>query len=222
MRCVAIDDQRVDAQRAQARRDGEARLAAADHEHGGIAILIGLRLHTLVEPVVAAEVAAVTLGIAQLARPSVGPAVQFLERGEQRPGLPRAAVFDETHDGVGMTERGLELEDRLDAVDAGPLHAARWRARVGNHHIPRGGARQHRRQRRRDRRSPGMGDDVPGEGQHVAPVPVGHEGRGDGSRVLRLERRRKLIEPARCNFPCIVLGFVQGLGKLYGHPRYSR
>ena len=106
-----------------AARGGEARLAAADHEHGRIAILVGLRLDPLVEPVGAAEVAAVALGIAQLARPPVGPAVQLLERGEQRPGPPLAVGLDEAHDGVGMAKGGLEPEDRLDAVDAGPLRA---------------------------------------------------------------------------------------------------
>ncbi len=215
---VAIDDQRVDAQRPQARGGGEARLAAADHEHDGIAILVGLRLDALVEPIGAAEVAAVALGIAQFARPAVGPAVQFLERGEQRPGAPGSAVVDQTRDGVGPPEGRLELEDRLDAIDAGPLHAARRRARSRNVDVPRRGPRQQRRQRGRDRGPSRVSDDVPGEGQHVAPVSFGQEGSRDGRRILRLEGGSKRIEPVRGDLSRL----VRNVGNLYGHERLLR
>ena len=41
---VAIDDQRVDAERAEPRRDREPRLAAAHHQHGRIVIGVGRAL----------------------------------------------------------------------------------------------------------------------------------------------------------------------------------
>ena len=214
---VAIDDQSIHAQRPQARGGGKARLPAANDEHDGITVLVGLRLHPLVEPVGAAEVATIALGVAQLARPSVGPAVQFLEGGEQRPRPPRSAIVDQTRDGVGSTEGRLELEDRLDAVDARPLHATRRRAHGGDMDVSRRGSRQHRRQRRLDRRPPGMSDDVPGEGEHVAPMSVGDKGRRDGNGILRLKRCPERVEPARRDFP----GFVGSFSKLYRHQRYS-
>ena len=65
MRCVAVDDQRVDAEMVEPRRGRQAGLAAAHDQHGRVVVGVGARLAALVEPVLAAEVARVLLGVAQ-------------------------------------------------------------------------------------------------------------------------------------------------------------
>ena len=54
---IFIDDERIDAQLAQAGGHGEAVLAAADHQDRRIAVGEGARLVALVQPVQAAEIA---------------------------------------------------------------------------------------------------------------------------------------------------------------------
>ena len=52
-----IDDQRIDVQLDQPSSDGQPVLTCADDENRGIAVAEGARLHPLVKPVLAAEIA---------------------------------------------------------------------------------------------------------------------------------------------------------------------
>ena len=196
---VAIDYQRVDTQRIEPGRDRESGLAAAHHQNRRVVIDIGRRLAPLIEPVLAAEVARVALGVAHRARPAVGIAVQFLERGEQRPGAPRAVgcVLDKTNHAVGTAKSGLELEDRLNAVGSGPAHAARCRTLDRNMEVRGPRARQRRCERSLDRRRASLGLQPPGEGEDIAPVAVDDETGGRGGSVARANRLAEGIQPGR-------------------------
>ena len=119
----AIDDQRVDVELAEPGRDRKARLAAADHEDGGVAVGVGLALAALIEPVVAAEIARVGLARWPALADVLLETFQLLERGEEHPGPDRIAasprvVRNQPNDAVAAAKHRLELEDGLDHVDA--------------------------------------------------------------------------------------------------------
>jgi hypothetical protein len=84
---LAIDDQRVDLQLGQPRRDREPGLPAADHQHGRVAVRIGGGCLAQIEPVRAAEVARVGLPGRPRLADALLVALDRVERGQQRPGL---------------------------------------------------------------------------------------------------------------------------------------
>ena len=111
----------------------EPGLAAADHEHGRIAVGIAGRRLAQVEPVGAAKIA--RIGVAARARDAelLLKTLEFAELGQQRPGLQPVAVVrirDQPDDAAAAPDAGFELEDRLDRVGAGAHHLAR-RGAVG-------------------------------------------------------------------------------------------
>ncbi len=132
---LAIDDQRVDVQLLQPRRDRKPGLAAADHQHGGVAITVVARGVAQVEPVRPAEIARIGLPPRPRRAELLLKAFQFIERGEQRPCRQPVAVGgigDEPQDAAATAKRGLEMEDGLDRVGAGagrPSAAARGSSR---------------------------------------------------------------------------------------------
>ena len=169
---MPVDDQRVDAELLQPRRDREAGLAAADHDDRGIAIGKSALAGAPVGPIFGAEVARRVRFAAPLELLFV--AAQFVQIRVQRPG-PQAplAVGNKTNDAVTRTGRGLEFEDRLDRFGAGAVDPARRRPRGRDMEIRRLRARERGSQRRLDSRPAGHGLDCPGEGQQVAPQAVG-------------------------------------------------
>ena len=100
----------------QAGAEGDAALAAADHEDvglGGAAEALGLFLLAL-EPGLALLVGAV-LGTARpvlVARLLV--ALQLVERGQEGEGLALAVLLDQPQQSATATDRGLEQEPRGD------------------------------------------------------------------------------------------------------------
>ena len=125
---LAVDDQRVDLQLRQPRRDRQPRLPAADHQHVRVAVRIGLRRLAQVEPVRPAEIARIALPGRARAADGLLVALQFVERGEQGPGLHALARGDEPHHAAAAPLRGLETEDRLDRRCAGAGDLAGRRA----------------------------------------------------------------------------------------------
>ena len=197
---LAIDDQRVDLQLREPRRDREPGLPAADDQHGRVAVGVGGGCLAQVEPVRAAEIARV--GLAGRPRPAdpLLVALDLVERGEQRPGLRRAAV------GAG-TSRSTPLP-RPCAVSK--LKIASIGARAGARHLARRGALRiepeagRRAARMRAFSSRAIASravdrpDVPGERQHVAPVAVGVKQRARARRrPRRAPARTAQASPAR-------------------------
>jgi hypothetical protein len=123
----AIDDQRVDLELREPRGDREPGLAAADHEHGRIAVRILRRGSPQVEPVRSAEVARVRLALGARPPDHFLDSVQLVERGEQRPRSRCVAVRfrKQADDAAAATLHGLEAEDRFDRFCAGARHFAR-------------------------------------------------------------------------------------------------
>ena len=216
---LAIDDERVDVERLQSRGDGEAGLAAADDENFGIAVGVGGGRQALVEPVGAAEIARVGFaGRAARAADVLLVALDLVERGEQVPGFEFAAVGGEADDAVAAGLRGLEGEDGFDGVDAGAGDLARRRALGVDAEVRGGELGGGCLQLGKDFRRAGDGADVPGQRQHVAPVAVGVEERGERGLISRAERAFEAGEPVagnRCEALCR-LGQHAHLGSVYG------
>ena len=125
---LAIDDQGVDLQLGEPRRDRKPGLAAADHQHGRIAIGIRGRSLAQVEPVRSAEIARIGLAGRTRAPDVLLVPLDLVERGEQRPRLWRVAVGGigrEPHDPVAAALARLEAEERFDRARAGARHMAR-------------------------------------------------------------------------------------------------
>ena len=192
---VPVDDQRIDAELLQPRRDREAGLAAADHEHSGVAIGKRALAGEPVGPIFGAEIARRVRFRAPLEFFFVAP--EFVQIRVQRPGAqPPLAVGHQADDAVARAECGLEFEDRLDRFGAGAADPARRRPPGRDMEIRRLRARERGSQRRLDRRPAGHGLDRPGEGQQVAPQAVGQEQGGGGNGILRAQRRFESREPA--------------------------
>src|SRR5438270_5964040 len=123
----AIDNQRIDAERLEARADRQAGLAATDNEHLRVAIGIGARRAAPVEPVGAREIARIRLAGRTSLTDALFMAAQLLERRQQRPGARRITVVlaSEAQDPAAAAERGIEAKNGLDARGTGPRSAPR-------------------------------------------------------------------------------------------------
>ena len=123
---LAVDDQRIDPQLGEPRRDGQPGLAAADHQDFRIAIRVGDGRLSLVEPVRSVKIA--RIGFA--GRP--GRIHHFLEtgdlveRGEKGPGFELAPVFfdvvfvaDQAKHALAFAGGGLEPNYGFDDFAAG-------------------------------------------------------------------------------------------------------
>ncbi len=195
---LAVDDQRVDPQLLEARGDRKSGMAAADHQHDRIAVgIFGIGL-AQVEPVGAAEIP--RIGVA--ARPRHAElllvALEFLERGQQRPGFQALAigrVRDQPQDTAAAALAGFKPEDRLDRAGAGAGHPAR-RGAIGIDPETAGRGRDgagfqfpQDRVRAVDRLQ------VPAQRQRVAPVAVGVEQGFEQAVVRCRERAFELRQP---------------------------
>ena len=89
---LAIDDQRIDIQLLQPCRDRQPGLAAADHQHVGIAVGIVGRGLAQIEPVGAAKIARIGAATRPLGADLLLEALEFVKFGQQRPGLEPVAV----------------------------------------------------------------------------------------------------------------------------------
>src|SRR5581483_1676237 len=92
---------------------------------------ISVRRVALVEPVRSAEIPRIGLSARTGRALLLLKTFQFLERSQQGPRLQPAAVIgirDQPQDAVAASNRGFELEYRLDRIGAGARHPARRRA----------------------------------------------------------------------------------------------
>ena len=109
-----------------------------------------------------------------------------------KPALP---VGHETQRAVTRTDSGVEVEQRLDTVGARAIDPARRRALRRDVEIRRLGARQRLAQYGLDRRPARRRADGPGEGEHIAPQPVGEKPAGYSAGIAGLQRRLEGGEP---------------------------
>ena len=127
----AVDDQRIDVQLLQPRGDREPGLPAADDENSRIVFGIAGGVFAQVEPVGAAKIPRIGAATRACDAELLLKSLEFAELGQQRPRLELVAVVsirDQPDDTAAASDPGLELEDRLDRVGAGPHHLARRRA----------------------------------------------------------------------------------------------
>ena len=194
----AVDDQGVDLQLLQPRRDRKPGVSAADHQHVGIAVGIFGRLLAQVEPVGAAKVARIGLAARPQGSELLLKALQLVERGEQRPRLQPVAVGgirDQPQDAAAAAHRGFEFEDRLDRDGAGAGHPA-WRGPIGvDLEIRWLCARCERLQLAEDRVRAIPGLQRPAQRQHVAPITVGVEQVSQCAVVRARQRGVELRQP---------------------------
>ena len=104
---LAVDDQRVDLQLLQPRGDAQPGLAAADHQHGRVAVGIFGRRLAQIEPVRPAEIARIGLAARPRDAELLLEAFQLLQRGQQRPGFQPVAVGgirDQAQDAVAAAQ----------------------------------------------------------------------------------------------------------------------
>src|SRR6185369_17797925 len=101
--------------------------------------------------------------------------LQLAKLGQERPGFQAVAIVligDQAEDAIATPDVGLEPENGLDRVGAGPHHLARRGAIGGDGKAARRHAARQRRQRLQDGVSAIQRLDVPAQRQHVAPVAV--------------------------------------------------
>jgi hypothetical protein len=208
---LPIDDQRIDPQLLQPRRDRKPGLAAADHQHIGIAIGILNRGLTLIEPVGASEIPRV--GLAARPRNSLLLLIsfQFIECRQQRPGLQPvtvAGIRDQPQNPAAASDGSFEFENRFDGAAARARDVARRRAVRINSEILW-------------RRGPGAGlqffqDGIgavdrlqgPAQRQHVAPKTVGMKQGAQRAAIGPGDCAFEMRQPA-CRGHRNVVGFVQ-------------
>ena len=123
---VPVDHQRVDAKAPKARGDAQACLATADHDHGWVVLRISLGGTTMIEPVRAPELPRIGLTRGGAGADEFLMALDLIERGQEHPGAQCAiAVRRQAEHAAGASGGGLEAEQRLDRLFAGPIHQAR-------------------------------------------------------------------------------------------------
>ena len=182
----------------EARGDRKPGLAAADDQHGRIAVGVGGGGLAQVEPVGAAEIARIGLALRPRLADLLLVALDLVERGEQRPCLelsPSPASGDEPQHAAAAALRGFEPEDRFDR--SVPARVTRRGAvRSGSILKPWAGrpacafSSLTIASRAVDRA------DVPGQRQHIAPMAVRMKQLFQ-RRVARLrERALELRQPA--------------------------
>ena len=145
----------------------------------------------LIEPVRPAEVARVHLVRAPRPAEVLLMALDLVERGEQRPGLRRAAVLDEPHHAVATAAVGLERKDRFDSLRAAARHRAWWGAVLSDPKTLRTGTGRPLLQCAHHHVATAERLDRPGEREHVAPMAIRRE---QGSRARVVGRGKRLLE----------------------------
>ena len=191
-----VNDQRVDADASKRGRKRQTGLAAADDKHHGFAVSIRLDGLALLLPVGAAEVARKGLAGRTASADGFLEAFQLVQAGHHLQrfcGLAR----QQPHHPKAASDLRFELENGLDDIDPGPLHATRRGAPFrdgksacpgvglpGYHQCGNGFGALARRDRPRKR-------------QQVAPVSVGGKKRRQRCLVRALERDIELPEPLR-------------------------
>ena len=168
---LAIDDQRIDAELRETRRDRQPGLTAADDQHGGVAVLVDGGSLAQIEPIGSAEITRIGLALRPRLPDMLLVALYFVERRQKRPGLsaPVAVIRNQPQDSAAAALQRLEREDRLHCGCACARDAA-WRGAIGiNPEIRRSGPSVLIQ----------LGDDrirafdranVPCERQHIAPI----------------------------------------------------
>ena len=174
---MPVDDQRVDAELMQPRGDRQSGLAAADHEHRRIAVGIGALAGETVEPVVGAEIARCDCPVrARRLNASSWPRSSCRVR-VQRPGAQARAlrVGHQAHARRcrGRTRCRIRTIASMHSVPARVTQ--RGGVRLGGIWKFTGFVRASVSRSIARSRPAGHGLDGPGEGQHVAPEPVGQE-----------------------------------------------
>jgi hypothetical protein len=180
---MLVHHQRIHAKPHQARSNGEPGLAAADHEHRGFAVLVGLGLDAKILPVHAAEVARVGLTGGPIMPHMFFEAFQFMQGGHDLESF-RGLVRLQAQHAETATDGGLEREDCLEDRNACPLDAARRGASLGNGEAARLGGFLSIYHCGADLLSAPVRGDEPGEREHITPMAIiGCEQRGDGRLV---------------------------------------
>lgn len=195
---LAIDNQRVDLQLLQPRRNRQTGLAAADHQYGGIAFGVVARCVAQIEPVRPAEVARIGLSPRPRGAELFLEPLELVERSEQRPCFQAIAVGGighEPHDAAAAADCCLEIEDGFDIVGAGACHLPWRRAVRCELEIARRRLLRKRRQRLRDRIAAGKRLQVPAQRQRIAPKTVGQKKPVECSAIRLAECALEFIEP---------------------------
>ena len=200
---LAVDHQGIDAQLHQACGGGDAGMTAADDQHRRVAIGKGRRFAPLVLPVGSMKVAREGRLFAFRAQHRFLMALEFFQRGEQRPGHRRrrgnrvVRVEPETNKPRAAPAVGLETKYRLEHIDTGAFDHA-WRATIRvNRKIACPARQACRPQASADLIAAADGFDVPGQGQQIAPVAVGEEQRLQAIRIALAYHKVETLEPNR-------------------------
>ena len=181
----AVHDQRVHIQVAQARRNRQAGVAAANDQHIGVTVGAGGVGDAPVKPVRPLKIARVRLTARPAAAGVFFKAFDLVCGGEQGPGLVlaiAAGVRVQTQQALRAQASGFEAEKSFDDFGTGAGDAARRCAlgidfkkggvcRIASC-VARSGPRAVCAQCRSDGLGPTEGLDVPGQSQQIAPMRV--------------------------------------------------
>ena len=191
---MLFDHQRIQPKLAKPRGDAKPRLPRANHQHNGVSAGEGFCLFALIEPIIAAEIARIGFS----ARPALAgfflKTLEFFKRCQQHPGLCGVIQRQPQH-AIASAKAGFKMEDRFNHLKAKPLHAARRCACFRQREAMRPNRRLRLCQRYRDIMRAHMRRDVPGEGEQIAPMALGRKKRSEASRISRLKRGFKTLQP---------------------------
>ena len=170
---VAVDDQGVETEAAQAGADAEAGLAAADNQHGRFVVFVCALAIAGVEPVFGAKAAGPLFAGRPVRVDAFFMACNLIERRQHDPAaqLP-GFIGTETHDAAALANCGLEGDNRLDGFDACAHDDRRRCAAIGDREVARAEFGQRPRQKIPDTAATIHGINVPGEREEITPVAV--------------------------------------------------
>ena len=198
---VTVDDQGVDVEILQPRGHRQSRLTPADHQHGGIAVGIRAALTQPVQPVLAAELPSAAIRLHLRRQGPRRLSVQCVQRSQQVPREQSMRVVRVGHQAQhpdARAMRGGEFDQGFDGLGSGAADPARRRAPSRKPKSPGLRARHGSRQRRFNRRTPIHRLQVPGKGEHIAPMAIGKEQRPGCLRVPMLQGVIKRLQPSCC------------------------
>ena len=192
---ASVDDQRIDAECAEPRRDGKTRLSAANDQHIRVTIRESRHRLALIEPVRPAEVARVRLPARPQRPGALFVSLQLVERGAECPCFHAVTAVDEADNATAAAKSGLETKQRFGVLRTGTRDLTRRGAVRVEREVGGADVVRLRAQRRCDRLRAAHRLDGPRERQHIAPIAVGNEEILQRSRVGASERALELREP---------------------------
>src|SRR5215467_6052678 len=209
---MPVDNQSVDAELMQACGDRKASLSAANNDHGGIVVGVAACLGEAIAPVLGAEIAYAVSGLRCSVFQFFFVSLKFFKCCDDRPcAQPRRSIGNETNDACAGPEGGLEFEQAFDVVYSRAGDPARWRSACREMKTFRFCARKRLAHHRFDRWPAGHGLDSPCERQHIAPEALGQKQLRGGRRILRMQCRFEVLQPAlRVRCCCCLLSFGDG------------